>query len=99
MFRKGSVLVRSDPSNTRETTGLSTNSASDHLEGSAETDESSRQVDGPVDGAVVCADGRSPRGKRAKKVKPYEGLTGEVEVLHVDIIKDDFWRERPWLLA
>jgi tRNA(His) guanylyltransferase len=40
------------------------------------------------------------KGKRKeKKPKPYEGLTGDILVLHVDLIGDEFWVERPWLLA
>lgn len=35
----------------------------------------------------------------AQKAKPYEGTTGEIVVLHEDIIRNPFWRARPWLLA
>lgn len=41
---------------------------------------------------------RNAPEKDGKKAKPYEGLTGEVVVLHEDIIRDDFWSLRPWLL-
>jgi tRNA(His) guanylyltransferase len=30
---------------------------------------------------------------------PQDGTRGKVVVLHVDLIKDEFWAERPWLLA
>ena len=40
-----------------------------------------------------------PAQRRLKKMKPYEGMTGEVVVLHEDIIGDAFWSQRPWLLA
>lgn len=43
--------------------------------------------------------GRPRREKRPKKIRPYEGLTGAVGVLHEDIIGDKFWEERIWLLA
>lgn len=44
--------------------------------------------------------GTGNRGEKAKrKVKPYEGMTGELVVLHEDIIGDDFWTQRAWLLA
>lgn len=39
-----------------------------------------------------------PRSKRGKRVKPYEGLTGQIVVLHEDLIRDAFWSQRPWLL-
>jgi tRNA(His) guanylyltransferase len=38
------------------------------------------------------------RSKRGKRVKPYEGLTGQIVVLHEDLIRDAFWSQRPWLL-
>ncbi|WWC92381.1 uncharacterized protein L201_007338 [Kwoniella dendrophila CBS 6074] len=36
--------------------------------------------------------------KKPKKVKPYEGIDGELVIVYEDIIKDQFWNERPWLL-
>ena len=41
---------------------------------------------------------RPGRQRKEKPARPYEGLTGEVRVLHVDIIRDHFWDDRPWLL-
>ena len=35
---------------------------------------------------------------KAKRKDAYEGITGEIEVLHEDIIGDAFWTARPWLL-
>ncbi|KAI9637086.1 tRNA guanylyltransferase [Dioszegia hungarica] len=35
----------------------------------------------------------------AVPVRPFEGLTGEVVILHEDIIGDPFWLDRTWLLA
>lgn len=37
-------------------------------------------------------------GRKDKKVKAFEGTTGEVVVVHQDIIRDEFWSARPWLL-
>ena len=42
---------------------------------------------------------RSGKARKAKRIKPFEGLTGEVVTLHEDIIGDGFWDDRPWLLA
>jgi hypothetical protein len=38
------------------------------------------------------------REKKARRTRPYEGITGRVVVLHEDIIGDKFWALRPWLL-
>lgn len=62
-FRKGSTIVRQDPS------APSTDAAHDTVSS----------------------------GVKAKR-KAYEGTTGELVILHEDIIKDAFWAERPWLL-
>lgn len=39
------------------------------------------------------------REKKARRTRPYEGITGRVVVLHEDIIGDKFWSLRPWLLS
>ncbi|KAK1923225.1 putative tRNA guanylyltransferase [Papiliotrema laurentii] len=44
-------------------------------------------------------DGENQARRKVKKVRPYEGTTGEVTVLHEDIIGDGFWNQRPWLLS
>ncbi|ORX40949.1 Thg1 C terminal domain-domain-containing protein [Kockovaella imperatae] len=36
---------------------------------------------------------------KPKRQEQYEGVTGELDILHEDIIKDGFWNARPWLLA
>ncbi|KZO99082.1 tRNAHis guanylyltransferase [Calocera viscosa TUFC12733] len=36
--------------------------------------------------------------KARRQPPPWDGTSGDVEVLHVDIIRDEFWEERPWLL-
>jgi tRNA(His) guanylyltransferase len=39
------------------------------------------------------------KGKNRQPDLPFDGTSGKVVVLHVDLIKDGFWNERPWLLA
>lgn len=39
------------------------------------------------------------RGKNRQPGLPFDGTSGQVVVLHIDLIKDAFWEERPWLLA
>lgn len=39
------------------------------------------------------------KGKNRQPLLPFDGTSGKVVVLHVDLIKDAFWAERPWLLA
>lgn len=39
-----------------------------------------------------------PNHKKLKPPQPYDGTTGEVVILHEDIVKGDFWEKRPWLL-
>lgn len=38
------------------------------------------------------------KGKKEKRRKPYEGISGDIKAHHEDIIGDAFWQERPWLL-
>lgn len=35
----------------------------------------------------------------SQKEKVYQGTEGSPMVLHMDIINDIFWSERPWLLS
>lgn len=44
-------------------------------------------------------DGRPLRQRKAKPLPPFDGTSGQVVVIHEDIIKDGFWNNRPWLLA
>lgn len=39
------------------------------------------------------------KGRHRQPDLPFDGTSGAVVVLHVDVIKDAFWLERPWLLA
>lgn len=41
---------------------------------------------------------RSAKAK-ARRIKEYDGMTGEIIVVHEDIIGDAFWSQRPWLLS
>ncbi|KAJ9112430.1 hypothetical protein QFC20_002218 [Naganishia adeliensis] len=36
--------------------------------------------------------------KKPRPVPPYDGTNGVVQVVHVDMVKDGFWDDRPWLL-
>ncbi|TIA92718.1 hypothetical protein E3P99_00479 [Wallemia hederae] len=49
----------------------------------------------------VPKDGAYKEKKRIEKLRKdgIDGTRGSVQILHVDIIKDDFWNQRPWLLA
>lgn len=49
---------------------------------------------------VIPIDGPYKEKKRLQKVinQGPTGTSGIIDVLHVDIIKDTFWNERPWLL-
>lgn len=108
MFRKGSTLVRTDPRAVAEDAPA----ASTSLMGAASTEREvladtpigttgSDNIDDATSLDVADAHGpqhAAPRRRREKKVKPYEGISGDVVVLHEDIIKDAFWTQRPWLL-
>ena len=71
--------------------------ASKSVERSAdEQEEAAAQAATPsAEGAPVI----KVRQRKEKKQRPYEGSTGDVVVLHIDIIGNAFWDERPWLLA
>ncbi|KAL1412523.1 tRNA-His guanylyltransferase [Vanrija albida] len=105
-FRKGSVLVRVNP-NPVPVVLLEADEAEDS---GAETPEAALAVAVEkleVNGRTEDASGPKQAGgsamptteAHAKKAKPYEGTTGEIVVVHEDIIRNPFWRARPWLLA
>jgi len=108
MFRKGSTLVRRDPRAVVEDAPAALTSligaASTESEVSADTPigtTDSDNIDDATSLDVADAHGpqhAAPRRRREKKAKPYEGISGDVEVLHEDVIKDAFWTQRPWLL-
>jgi hypothetical protein len=56
-------------------------------------------TDAASGGGVAEAKKPGWREKKAKKAKPFEGITGKVIVLHEDIIGDRFWTLHPWLLS
>lgn len=51
----------------------------------------------------ISSEPRRAGGSTVKKAmatpKPYDGISGEIVVVHEDIIRNPFWRARPWLLA
>lgn len=58
-------------------------------------DEAAQAATPSAEGAPVI----KMRQRKEKKQRPYEGSTGDVVILHVDIIGNTFWDARPWLLA
>ncbi|BEI81203.1 hypothetical protein CcaverHIS002_0203630 [Cutaneotrichosporon cavernicola] len=102
-FKKGSVLVRTDPRLTKgpskrdvplsqctETSGPTEPSGS----AIAEADLSAPSLPGPESPAVA-----KKKERKKKPLKPFDGRSGPITILHTDIIKEKpFWEERPWLL-
>ena len=100
MFRKGSILIRLNPDEEKDQPDqlglLGNQNKSPKLP--EENDEQSEVdlPDGEKDDRSIQPSGG--RGKKVKKVKPFEGLTGDVGVIHEDMINERFWRDRSWLL-
>jgi tRNA(His) guanylyltransferase len=108
-FRKGSVIVRVDPE-----VVAAARVASPDVAGARAAYEAIEHVGSGVQptvdalralGGLQLGHSMSPPlrpeaqgGHKPKKIKPYEGTSGEMMVLHEDLIKDSFWEERPWLL-
>ncbi|WVQ95476.1 hypothetical protein IAU59_002573 [Kwoniella sp. CBS 9459] len=67
-------------------------------------EESSAVPPIPINGAVEGENrtegsgGRRRRRGKNENAKPYEGIDGEVVVVHEDLIGNTFWEQRPWLL-
>ncbi|WWC72647.1 uncharacterized protein I206_106611 [Kwoniella pini CBS 10737] len=105
MYRKGSICVRVDPQSIRlslDDTDSETNTANSATVEIASSSRSAHQINPTPSGVdendATPEDGDiRRRSKSVKKVKPYEGIDGEITILHEDIIKDKFWNERPWL--
>ncbi|WWC65251.1 uncharacterized protein I303_107868 [Kwoniella dejecticola CBS 10117] len=113
MYRKGSICVRSDPravSGVQQTDVPVSASASASASAFAETSAlSSLSISNGVSKTgtedhphetneiLQTRQSEGQKTRSAKKIKPYEGIDGEIVVLHEDIIKDRFWDERPWL--
>ncbi|WWD07258.1 hypothetical protein V865_005355 [Kwoniella europaea PYCC6329] len=98
-YRKGSICVR------RPTIVIDDQQQQQQIEESTTAGVSNISIDDPAVGSVeddsasqTRINGVIRKEKKVKKVKPYEGIDGEIVVLHEDIIKDGFWKERPWLL-
>lgn len=116
-FRKGSVLVRTDPNPVEVTIEPDAPDApaptSENGEAEAEPVPSgfaTPQADSeaPVQPSNasspdISAEPRRAGGSTVKKQmapsKPYDGISGEIVIVHEDIIRNPFWRARPWLLA
>ncbi|TIB99929.1 tRNAHis guanylyltransferase [Wallemia mellicola] len=49
----------------------------------------------------IPADGSYKDKKKIEKIRKdgIDGTRGPIEILHLDIIKDTFWNDRPWLLS
>lgn len=98
-FRKGSTLVRVDPNPLPVTIDIEGVDAPSGPNGDKDKSKSVPEdvEDAPADESTPRQAGGStmPREKR----KPYEGTTGEIAIVHEDIIRNPFWRARPWLLA
>ncbi|WOO82212.1 putative tRNA(His) guanylyltransferase [Vanrija pseudolonga] len=114
-FRKGSVLVRVDPNPVPVVLLEADDDADDDGDEDATPEaalasavekrlsvEAAAKANGEDASGPKQAGGSAmptTEAAHAKKAKPYEGTTGEIVVLHEDIIRNPFWRARPWLLA
>ncbi|RXW13088.1 hypothetical protein EST38_g12764 [Candolleomyces aberdarensis] len=103
-FRKGSVLVREEvaeqePSSTKENLERSdVNAQVPSSLDSVATSEGSNATTVEDNGSPAEEQKRS--GKKEKKVRKAKTKPPtRIVLLHCDIIKDDFWNERPSLLA
>jgi tRNA(His) guanylyltransferase len=100
-FKKGSVLVRTDPRLTKGPSKLDTPAPGpDGTEaaGAATPDlaaSATPAAPAPEAEQSAAAAAGPPHPSAAK---PFDGRSGPIVVLHTDIIKEPFWAERPWLL-
>ncbi|GMK57054.1 hypothetical protein CspeluHIS016_0308940 [Cutaneotrichosporon spelunceum] len=95
-FKKGSVLVRTDP---RLTKGPSQRDA--ECTEAADPSGSTTAVPSESGPSLPGSDPATTKKKEKKKKapKPFDGRSGPTVILHTDIIKEQpFWAERPWLL-
>lgn len=116
-FRKGSVLVRTDPNPvevTIEPDAPDAPAGTEDADGDepvpsgfttpkAETPVPAQRTESSASSPDISSEPRRAGGSTVKKQmapsKPYDGISGEIVVLHEDIIRNPFWRARPWLLA
>lgn len=90
-FRKGSTLIRTT------SPAVECNSVESAAIGSDVKVEGGPNV---ASGIANLAVTDQQRGKKKKeKVVPFDGTKGEIAVIYEDIVRDEFWEERPWLLA
>ncbi|WVF67913.1 hypothetical protein IAT40_002675 [Kwoniella sp. CBS 6097] len=91
------ISVAQNAPDTEAATGSTAASEENQL---AESDVNPVTTTPPLDG-VAEGDQKTGRRRRRGKnenVKPYEGIDGEVIVVHEDLIGNAFWEQRPWLL-
>lgn len=90
-FRKGSTLIRTT------SPAVECNSVESAAIGSDIKVEGGPNVASGIANPAVTD---QQRGKKKKeKVVPFDGTKGEIAVIYEDIVRDEFWEERPWLLA
>lgn len=102
-FRKGSTLVRVDPNpvpvmidgEAAEASETNSTAAATPVETDIDDDDANPRSAG---GSAMPSVAENMVGKKPAKRKPYEGTTGEIVVVHEDIIRNPFWKARPWLL-
>lgn len=100
-FRKGSTLARVDPNPMPVTLepDVSDDVAADSATSGVQTPVTTDADEDDASAQPRGAGGSAIPAKRLAKRKPYEGTTGEIVTMHEDIIRNPFWRARPWLLA
>ncbi|KAL7420846.1 tRNA-His guanylyltransferase [Cryptotrichosporon argae] len=105
MFRKGSTCVRVPVAEAGPSNAMAPSVPRDADAGADKMAALAIAAPAATDGAAGSASpggevGTSRKAKdKERKRRPYDGTSGPVEVLHVDIIRDTFWAERPWLLV
>lgn len=83
-FRRGSTVVRRE---VRESEPLDTPEPTTAADAA---NDDPRRAANPLFGHV--------QKRKPRPVPAYDGTKGEIVVVHVDMVKDEFWNQRPWLL-
>ncbi|KAJ9106296.1 hypothetical protein QFC21_001441 [Naganishia friedmannii] len=84
------LVLQGGQSTTQANETLSEQHNDESSETAIPTAEDARKASNPLFG--------HKQKKKPRPVVPFDGTNGEVVVLHVDMVRDDFWNERPWLL-
>jgi tRNA(His) guanylyltransferase len=66
------------------------------VEGLTSLDFAAEEADTPIPTQTPSISTKAKRKEKPKR--PYDGTSGDIIVLHEDIIRDGFWNDRPWLL-